>query len=100
MTITLVYTDEAIVDLKRLRDFIKRHNPNAAQRIAFMLINRIKTLQDFPQIGIAVESAPIAGSVRDMVFDQYIVRYSIHPSTLIILRIWHEFEDARSFDVN
>ena len=100
MTTKLVYTDEAISDLKRLRDFIKQNNPSAAQRIASTLINRMTTLQDFPQLGKPVESSPVPGSIRDMVFDQYIVRYSVHTSTVIILRIWHELENARFVDAN
>lgn len=31
MTTKLVYTDEAISDLQRLRDFIKQNNPSTAQ---------------------------------------------------------------------
>ena len=100
MTTKLVYTDEAISDLKRLRDFIKQNNPSAAQRIASTLINRMTTLQDFPKLGKPVESSPVPGSIRDMVFDQYIVRYSVHTSTVIILRIWHELENARFVDAN
>ena len=100
MTTKLVYTDEAISDLKRLRDFIKQNNPSAAQRIASTLINRMKTLQDFPQLGKPIENSPVSGSIRDMVFDQYIVRYSVHTSTVIILRIWHELENTRSVDAN
>jgi len=100
MTTKLVYTDEAISELKRLRDFIKQNNPSAAQRIASTLINRMKTLQDFPLLGKPVEHSPVPGSIRDMVFDKYIVRYSVHTSTVIILRIWHELENARSVDAN
>lgn len=90
----LLYTDEAIADLVRLREFIAVHNPSAASRIAEELVSRIEMLPDFPRLGSPVERAPIPDSVRDMVFGQYVVRYSIHTDTLIILRVWHGLERA------
>ncbi|GGX73819.1 type II toxin-antitoxin system RelE/ParE family toxin [Saccharospirillum salsuginis] len=91
----LVYTDEAIEDLQRLREFIADHNPTAAGRIAAELVGKIELLPDFPKMGTAVEMAPVPDSVRDMVFGNYVVRYSVHASVIIILRVWHELEGER-----
>ena len=91
----LVYTDEAIEDLKRLRAFIAVHNRPAAARIATELVDKIKLLPDFPKMGTPVEMAPVPDSVRDMVFGKYVVRYSVHSSASIILRIWHGLEGER-----
>ncbi|WP_219701122.1 type II toxin-antitoxin system RelE/ParE family toxin [Marinomonas lutimaris] len=91
----LVYTEEAINDLKRLRDFIAKHNPNAALRIAQELISKINLLVDFPHVGTTVKLAPSPETVRDMIFGNYIVRYSIHKETIIVLRIWHGLEGER-----
>lgn len=91
----LVYTDEAIDDLKRLREFIAVHNPSAAARIATELVGKIELLPDFPKMGTPVEMAPVPESVRDMVFGKYVVRYSLHASALIILRVWHGLEGER-----
>ncbi|MFD2191213.1 type II toxin-antitoxin system RelE/ParE family toxin [Pistricoccus aurantiacus] len=91
----LVYTDEAIEDLKRLREFIAVHNPSAAARVAAKLVTKIELLPDFPKLGAPVELAPVPESVRDMVFDKYVVRYSVHASAIIILRIWHGLEGKR-----
>ncbi len=84
----LVYTDEAIDDLKRIREFIAVHNPSAAARIATELVGKIELLPDFPKMGAPVEIAPVPDSVRDMVFGKYVVRYSVHASVIIILRVW------------
>ncbi len=92
----LVYTDEAIDDLKRLREFIAIHNPSAAGRIAAELVGKIDLLPDSPKMGTPVEMAPVPDSVRDMVFNRYIVRYSTHPTAIIILRVRHELEGERS----
>ena len=91
----LVYTDEAIEDLKRLREFIAVHNPSVAARIATELVGKIELLPDFPQMGTPVEMAPVPDSVRDMVFGKYVVRYSLHTSAIIILRVWHGLEGER-----
>lgn len=91
----LVYTDEAIEDLKRLREFIATHNSSAAARIAAELVSKIGLLPDFPKMGTPVQMAPVPDSVRDMVFGKYVVRYSLHTSVIIILRIWHGLEGVR-----
>lgn len=91
----LVYTDEAIEDLKRPRGFIAAHNPPAAGRIASELVSKIELLPDFPRMGTPVELAPVPDSIRDMVFGKYVVRYSVHVSAIIILRVWHELEGER-----
>ncbi len=92
----LVYTDEAIDDLKRLREFIATHNPSAAGRIAAELVGKIDLLPNSPKMGTPVEMAPVPDSVRDMFFGKYVVRYSVHATAIIILRIWHELENERS----
>lgn len=91
----LVYTDEAIEDLKRLRDFIAVHNRPAAARIATELVDKIEFLPDFPKMGTPVEMAPVPESIRDMFFGKYVVRYSVHASAVIILRVWHGLEGER-----
>lgn len=92
----LVYTEEAIEDLKRLREFIAIQSPSAAARIATELVGKIELLPDFPKIGTPVEIAPVPDTVRDMFFGKYVVRYSVHTSAIIILRVWHSLEDERS----
>ncbi|QBL08222.1 type II toxin-antitoxin system RelE/ParE family toxin [Rheinheimera sp. D18] len=91
----LVYTNDAIEDLKRLREFIAVHNPTAARRIAAELIAKMELLPEFPRLGTPVQMAPVPDVIRDMVFGKYVVRYSIHTSAVIVLRVWHELESAR-----
>ena len=91
----LVYTDEAIDDLKRLREFIAVHSPSSAAKIATELVGKVELLPDFPKMGAPVEMAPVPDSVRDMVFGKYVVRYSVHASAIIILRVWHGLEGER-----
>ena len=91
----LIYSQEAVADLTRLRDFIATNDPTAASRIAADLVTRINGLCAFPEIGRSVSQAPVPDSIRDFVFGKYIVRYTAQGSSLVILRIWHHYETSR-----
>ena len=88
----LVYSQEALADLLRLRAFIAEHDPAAAARVATQLVERIENLCCFPLLGHSVAQAPVPNTVRDMVFGRYLVRYSVHEQALAMLRIWHHYE--------
>jgi len=90
----IIYTQEAIADLQRLREFIAEKNPLAAQRIARELVSRINQLQHMPMMGRPVASAPDPEIIRDMVFGKYTVRYAIRAQTLAILRVWHHYKNC------
>ncbi|MDH1264879.1 type II toxin-antitoxin system RelE/ParE family toxin [Pseudomonas sp. GD03944] len=89
----LIYSAEAVADLARLRAFIARNDPRAASRVATDLIARLEHLCLFPDMGRPVQSAPDPASIRDTVVGKYIIRYSVHPETVVILRLWHHYED-------
>ena len=84
----VVYSAQAIEDLKALRSFIATHNPDAAKRISAELLNRINHLIQFPEMGKQVATSPTP-NIRDCIFGQYIVRYAIHKDAISILKIWH-----------
>ena len=44
-------------------------------------------------MGRAVELAPDPKAIRDAVFGKYVIRYATHAETIVILRIWHHYED-------
>ena len=89
----LVYSQDAVADLIRLRQFIADHDPSAAARIAADLIVRIGNLCSFPEIGRPVSQAPQPDTVRDFIFGKYVVRYTLHDRALVVLRIWHHYEN-------
>lgn len=91
----LVYSQEAVEDLVRLRGFIADNDPAAAARVAAELMARINGLCAFPEMGRSVPQAPEPGSIRDFVFGKYVVRYTVQGSALVVLRIWHHFESSR-----
>ncbi|MCF6234977.1 MAG: type II toxin-antitoxin system RelE/ParE family toxin [Gammaproteobacteria bacterium] len=88
----ITYTPEAIRDLIRLREFIENKNPQAAQRVAETIRNKIQQLKTFPLMGVEVEEAPDPEMIRDLIMGHYIVRYLVHSNEVHILRIWHHKE--------
>ena len=86
----LTYTVRAGRDLTRLRDFIRKKNPQAAQKASRQLKKNIQTLLDQPQMGTVVEDLE---SFYELVSRDYIVRYRVLPDEVVILNIWHEKED-------
>jgi len=89
----LVYSEEAVSDLVRLRAFIAEKDSRAAARVARVIIARIENLCLFPEMGRTVELAPAPKMIRDAIFGKYIIRYSAHTEAVVILRIWHHYED-------
>ncbi len=89
----LVYSEESVSDLVRLREFIAEQDPLAAARVAAGLIARIENLRLFPTMGRAVELAPDPKAIRDAIFGKYVIRYATHTEAVVILRIWHHYED-------
>ena len=84
----LAFTASALADLKRLRDFIAIHDPQAAERIALRLRQAIGKLVTFPAVGRLV---PDLEEVRELVAGNYVVRY-LHiedEERILILRVWH-----------
>jgi plasmid stabilization system protein ParE len=93
--VKLIYAVEAVQDLARLREFIAEKDPMAASRVAGELLERIENLRIFPQIGRSVELAPTYGVIRDFVFGSYIVRYALHTGAVVVLRVWHHYENRK-----
>lgn len=89
----LVYSEESVADLVRLRTFIAEKDPIAAAHVATELIARIENLRLFPTMGRAVELAPDPKTIRDAIFGKYVIRYAAHTETVVILGIWHHYED-------
>ena len=91
----LRFTPEAIEDLIRLREFIKKNNPTAAHRIARDLLLGMEKLKVFPEIGLKVERAFEPHRIRDLYIGNYTVRYLIGDGEIVVLRLWHGKENKK-----
>lgn len=91
----LKFAPEAVDDLVRLRKFIEKKNPAAAQRIANDLLQGLEKLKIFPEIGLNVDRSFEPGRIRDLFIASYTVRYLIGDGEVFILRIWHNKENEK-----
>ena len=87
----LQFSNVAVEDLVRLKEFIAQHNPEAAKKVAKRLRGAIQGLIKTPQIGRPVTDIP--GEIRELVFGKYIIRYEVRQNILYILRVWHGKEN-------
>jgi len=93
--ISLQFSQSAVSDLKRLREFIAIHDPDAAARISLRIRQSIAKLVNFPARGRPVQDLE---QVREFVAGNYVVRY-LHienEDRVVILRVWHgkEYRDG------
>ncbi|MFH7028187.1 MAG: type II toxin-antitoxin system RelE/ParE family toxin [Heteroscytonema crispum UTEX LB 1556] len=88
----LQFSESAVGDLVRLREFIAANNPDAAERVSLRLRQAIGKLVLYPDIGRPVPEIP---NVREFVAGNYVVRYLREEDTVFVLRVWHgkEFRD-------
>jgi len=93
--VKLIYSESAVKDLTRLRSFIAEHNPKSASQVANNLIERIKALTEFPRMGVPVPNAPDPETLRELILDNYVIRYSFYAETVVILKIWHHRENRQ-----
>lgn len=80
----------AAEDLERICEWIERDNPEAARRVARIIIiyDQCGTLQDFPNIGRASRRMP---GRLELTFASlpYIVVYKVNANAVEISRIFH-----------
>jgi addiction module RelE/StbE family toxin len=88
----LSFSESAVSDLERLRNFIAKDNPKAAERVSLRLRQAIGKLVLHPDIGRPVLELP---DVRELIAGNYVVRYLRDEDTVFILRVWHgkEYRD-------
>ena len=97
MSRSLRWFPEAVSDLALLRDFIRVHNPDAAQRAAKRIRDSVLRLLRFPFVGIPVQGDIDKPQLGDLFipFGQagYWMRYAVTDDKIIIIKIWHGREN-------
>ncbi len=86
----IIYTERAGRDLVRLRDFIRKKNPQAAEKASRQLRENINSLLQHPNLGTVLSGK--LEHIRELVAPVYIVRYRIVEEGIVILKVWHEKE--------
>lgn len=81
------YSEDALKDLVRLREFIESKNPQAVHEASVILQKGISQLKEFPRLGVKASLAPEPNMIRDLIIRNYLVRYLITTDVIYILRI-------------
>jgi toxin ParE1/3/4 len=82
---TILWTEEAVVNLEAIAEYISAFNPAAAQRLAQRLIELADSLAEFSDRG-----RDAGQGRREMtIVWPYVLRYRTEGETVIILRIRH-----------
>jgi plasmid stabilization system protein ParE len=82
------FTEDALVDLEDLLDYIRSDQPSAAERFGTALLNHVDLLQSFPRLGEPVLKRP---GVRKLLHSPVRVYYRLHEDRELveILHFWH-----------
>ena len=91
----LVYTEQALLDLERLSDFLLEADPLAAQATAALIFNALEILVQHPEIGRKVHFGQ-----RELVISRgrtgYLALYRFlpHIDRLLVLALRHQRESG------
>jgi len=86
----VIWTDEAIADLRQLVAFIAQDNPTAAVKLGEELIRKSMLLAAHPRLGRMLRE-PKRDTLREMIVPPYRLIYEINdPSQMVRVRVlWH-----------
>ena len=91
----VVWLDSAVNDLVRLREFIEKNNPIAANKAAHKIIEVAKMLEEQPELGKPAKDLP---TYRDLNIKfgmrGYILRYRIYEDILYVVQLRHHRESG------
>ena len=86
------WTTEAADQLGDIVKHIQQASPEAAQKTAKAILERIEGLKRFPRLGRPGEEV---GGTRELHSPPYVIVYRIKNDVVEILYIWHGAQDWR-----
>ena len=90
MDYKVIWDDEAIEELSRIVQYIAADNPSAARKMGLAILDNVKRLGSFPEIG-RVFSRLNRSDVREISVRPYRIIYHCQNAArcVRILKIWH-----------
>ncbi len=90
----LIWSPSALLDVKRLYDFLKPKNLDAAKRAVKAIRQGVKVLEQQPGVGRPVEE--MDEEFRDWIIDfgdsGYVARYRVDQQSVTVLAVRHQKE--------
>jgi plasmid stabilization system protein ParE len=84
----VIWSPEAVRDVRDIHDYIEQFHPVAARRIAAELYSSTDILKHFPELG-----RPAVNDTREWGSGKYVIVYRTGPTETRILRVWHGAQD-------
>ena len=89
----VIWSEQVLVRLIELQDFVGRANPTAAERLIHRIVERGDGLSKFPEMGRTVPELPGTG-IREIIEGHYRIVYRIQAKVVQVLTV---FEGHRQF---
>lgn len=94
----VIWSEEAIADLKGICSYIAQHDTDAALRMGNGILDHVRILGQFPFIGPTYPRGA-RGPLREIVYRSYRIFYDVseEPRRVDILHVWHGAREEPSF---
>lgn len=88
MAYKILFSEDALLDLESILDFICADKPDAAEGFGRGLLTHVELLQSFPRLGVPMPKRP---GVRKMLHSPVRVYYRLDETRKLIeiLHFWH-----------
>lgn len=83
------YSNQSVEDLSKISEHIAEDSENRAIQFLKKLKTKIEMLLHFPYMGIECQSKNIHKDCRVMIFESYLIFYTIKKESIRINRILH-----------
>ncbi|MGD9584362.1 MAG: type II toxin-antitoxin system RelE/ParE family toxin [Lysobacterales bacterium] len=90
----VIFAPAAIGDIQRLREFLRPHHPDAAQRAGAAIRQSLRRLATQPRMGRPIDELPDGFREWPIAFGDsgYVARYRVDGDQVTILAIRHQKE--------
>ena len=86
--VKIEWTQEAVVWLKEIHDYIAKENKNVAKRISKEIVSKVQILSTFPKIGY-VYNMNDSKEIRILLYGHYRIAYLVEEELVSVLGIFH-----------
>ena len=86
----ILFSDKAVADIERLREFLYSKNPEAAKRAMRAIWKALERVESFPGLGSPTTDPLIRQIVVAFGSRAYVARYTVLPDgAIFVTRVWH-----------
>ena len=85
----LEYSEQSIVDLDNIIEYIAKDSKSRALQYIDKMKSKVELLVHAPNIGVACKAKKINQNCRILIFEHYLVFYTIKENNIQIKRVLH-----------